>query len=201
MKRCSPRHRAPVSLTAASSGFTLLEVAIYVAIAAIMGGPIITLVVTSTKAVSQIDVTANLQERNRTALNAMQRDAREAIGTSLLVTSSGRGLRFTLGVDFDGAAVVAGDTIEYLYSLSPGEAAGGLDGDDDDGNALADDGILVRRNLTTGEAVMVCAAVDMSASGFSLSGTAATINLTSIGVVRGGAPLEVSSAVTVYAEN
>lgn len=180
-------------------GFTLQELAIYVVLLAILGTPVVTMVLVSTRHISEIDATGKIRERNRVTLFRIDSELREAIATTLSVSNSGRTLTFSLANGFDGTAVVVGDSIEYSFELATGESANGLD---DNGNGLADEGVLVRRNLTALEEAAVCGGVDISASGFAVSGIAVTVNLTSVAIAqRANSDFTVAGSVAVYPYN
>jgi hypothetical protein len=187
---------------ARTAGFTLVEGALYMALAGVIGGPIAVLVVTSTRTVAEIDVTASLQERNRVAISGVERDVRDAIASTVLVTDAGRRLVLTLSAGYDGWNVIPGDAVEYRLDLSAEEAAGGFDGDDDDGDGLADDGVLIRRNLTSGAQAVLSGGVDLSASTFARSGSAVMIQMTHFGgAAASGSAFSVTSAMVAHPEN
>src|SRR4030095_9833949 len=76
-------------------GFTLLEVAIYVAVLTVIGAPLVSLVLTSSRSTSENDTFSRVEERNRTALFRLEKEIRKAISGTATVDNSGKRLIFT----------------------------------------------------------------------------------------------------------
>jgi len=160
------------------AGFTLLEIAIYSALLVVIGAPIVSAVLTSTRTTTENDTFNRITERNRTALSRLEREVRTCLTGSLVVGGSGGTLTMTPAVGFDGTAVIAGPAITCQFQLTSGETA---NGQDDDGNGLIDEGELVRTDSGTGAQIVITGGIDLVNSGFVLTGTGVTVTVASVG--------------------
>jgi hypothetical protein len=110
-----------------------------------------------------------------------------------------KGLQFNLPGGFDGDLPTVGDAVQYEIQLLPGESANGAD---DNGNGLVDEAQLLRRNSTTGEAVVLSGEIDYTESSFSRNGDAATITIATVGTLPDReSSFSLSRSLTVYARN
>ena len=178
------------------AGFTLLEVSLYMTLVLLIGAPLVSVVLMSTRSTEENDTFNRVTERNRTAIQRIEKELRSAIQSTVSVTDSGRTLTFNGPNGYDGAAVVVGQRVSY--SLVAREAVNGFD---DNANGVIDEGDLVRTNLGTGEQVTITAAADVGASGFAAAGTGWTVAMTTQGALRSQQRYEVSRRVTVYPRN
>jgi hypothetical protein len=129
----------------------------------------------------------------------MTQEVRKAIGATVNVTNLGRTVGFTLPNGFDGVNVVPGPEIEYELQIAAGETINGVD---DNQNGLADEGVLVRRNVTTGDETVTSADLSVGGSGFALNGTGVTVSVTTFGNLWDeDAAFQVSRTVTVFPRN
>jgi type II secretory pathway pseudopilin PulG len=186
-------------MPARKSGFTILELMIYTGILAILGAPIVSLILSGTRSLEESNDFNTAIERNRAILTRIQREARRAIATTLAVSNGGRTLVFTEAAGFDGVSIVPGDTIQYDLVLFTGEVANGAD---DNGNGLIDEGQVVRRNLSTGESVVVSAPIDLAGSSFALNGRTVMTTLTHQSFLgKAQASVSVQRQVQILARN
>ena len=94
--------RSSVSAAARARGFTLTEVTIYVAVLAVVGLSLVSVVLASTRSASDHDIAAKVEERNRTAVTRIEREFRQAITGTAAISNFGRTLTFTSAAGFDG---------------------------------------------------------------------------------------------------
>ena len=180
------------------AGFTLLEVSVYITIVLILGAPLTSIFLVSTRSTQDNDTFNKVKERNRTALFRVETEFRKSIGGTATIIDYGRGLTFTSTAGFDGTTAIPGPTISYTFQMDPAEA---WDGMDNNGNGLADEGRLVRRNATTGEEVVICSQINVSNSGFWLMSEGLYIWLTSFAPLSQGGVYSVSRYMTIYPRN
>jgi len=179
------------------AGFTLIEVMIYIVILAILGVPLVTLVLASARATTENDVFNKIEERNRTALYRVERELRRGISGTTGVTNGGLTLTFTSTIGFDGVAPIPGPVVSFNFVIADGETANGLD---DNQNGIADEGQLERTD-TTGLTYVVCGDIDLTSSGFVMNGLGATITAASFGALRGPDQFSLAKTMTVYPRN
>lgn len=179
------------------AGFTLIEVVFYIAILAILGVPLVTMVLASARSTTENDVFNKVEERNRTALHRVERELRKGISGTATVTDFGRTLNFTSTTGFDGAAPIPGPQVSFSFVIASDETANGID---DNGNGAADEGQLERSD-TTGSSYVVCGDIDLSSSGFVMNGLGVTITAASFGSLRGPDTFSLSKTMTVYSRN
>lgn len=156
-------------LAARNGGFTLVELAVYTALVAILTVPMLSVVLVSTRSVAEADSLTRLQERNRSALFQLRREMRRALASTVDVDISGT-LRFALPAGYDGIGAGAGENIAYSFENRPGFAAYG--------NVVP--GQLLRTNETTGESHLVTSDLDLASSSFVLNGDAVRISLSHV---------------------
>ncbi len=99
-------------------------------------------------------------------------------------------MTFHLPDAFDGNEIVPGPRITYELKLAPGEQ---MNGDDDNGNGLIDEGQLIRYDPEEPEGNPICHGIDLAASRFELNGTAVDVTL----AVSGFLPHDKSPHTTV----
>jgi type II secretory pathway pseudopilin PulG len=177
-------------------GFTLLEVATYIAVLSVLGVPLVSIVLAGTRATSENDVINKVEERNRIALIRVESEVRKGISGSLIVTSGGRSLQLTRAAGFDGTSVIPGLPVGFQFRLASDEAANGRD---DNRNGIADEGELVWSSGAGNS--LVCGDVDLNASGFALNGTGVTITVASFGSLRGNGTFSLAKTLTVFPRN
>jgi hypothetical protein len=182
-----------------TAGFSLLEVAIYLLLLVMIGAPILAAVLTSSRATKENDAFCKVEERNRTVLTRLEREVRTCISGTPAVSNSGRTLTFTSAAGFSGTGPINGPVISFTFQTTSAES---LNGADDDGNGLVDDGELVRNNLGTGESVTISGGIDLANTGFALSGSGVTISVGSFGSLdRRYGTYSALKSVTVYPRN
>jgi hypothetical protein len=161
-------------------GFTLLEVSIYATLLILLGTPLISVILVSTRSTVENDTINRVNERNRAVLVRIETDVRESIKGSPVVADFGKSLTVTSVTGFDGTSPIPGPALRYTFQAAPGES---LNGVDDNGNGLADEGQVIYTNMTTGETIIISSGVDVFGSSFALSGNSVNINLTSFGTI------------------
>ncbi len=162
-------------------GFTLVETTAWTILVAMIGGPLVILFLTSTWSMAEIDAFGRTQERSRVVCFRMERDIRTAIEGTIRVENGGKALSFTAPLGFTEIGVRPGGAVRYELTVAPGEAFNGVD---DDGNGLVDDAQLTRRNLLTGEQVVLCSGLDLAGSEFSRDGEAVVLKMTNRGYLK-----------------
>ena len=178
-------------------GFTLLEVSIAIAVLALLGIPLVSIVLASTRTTSENDTFSKVEERNRTALFRIEKELRKGMTGTPTIANAGKDLVFASST-FNGTAAVAGANIRFFFSVAPGET---LNGADDDGDGLIDEGTLIRRDESTGVQTTVCGNINVAGSSFALNGTGVMITVASFGTIPGGNSFSLSKTMTVYARN
>ena len=185
--------------TGRNSGFTLLETSVYVALVFLLGTPLIQVMLASTRATQENDAITRVEERNRTAFTRIEKEVRKSMGGSLAISNNSQTLTITSTNGFDGSAPIPGDQITFTFRGFNGETVNGAD---DNGNGVADEGELVRTNLSTGEATVINAGFDLTSTNFALTGTGVTVTLTSFASIdRRYGTFSVSRSVTIYPRN
>jgi type II secretory pathway pseudopilin PulG len=182
---------------ASGSGFTLTEVMIYVAVLAVVGMALVSVVLASTRSTEEHDTIVKVEERNRTAIIRIEREIRRSIAGTLVLGGFDRSIAFTAAAGFDGTSVVPGETVTFTFELANGEA---LNGVDDNGNGMADEGQL-RRSDSTGTSHLICGGIDVQNSGFAVNGIGITITVSSYGAMRTGAPFSLTKTTSVFPRN
>ena len=159
-------------------GFTLLELIVYVGLIAVIGGPLVSVVLISSRGVAEHGTMHQVAERNLVSIYRLTQEIRTALNGSVVVANAGKTLTFSLPDSYDGVNVVAGDTIRYDLQLSPEELANAVD---DNGNGVVDEGRVQRTNVTQSEVVVLCENLDPSVSLFSWDGTTVTMTIANVG--------------------
>lgn len=171
----------------------------YTGILFLLGIPLVSAVMVSTRSMTESDVFNRLAERNRVVLYRVARDVRKSIVTSTVIGGGGTTLSFTQVAGVDATGMLPGENIRYELLPAAGETVNGID---DDGDGLVDEGSLVRRNLTTGEVVTITAEVNVVGSSFALNGSTVTATIATFGRLRNaGDVYEVSRSVNVNPRN
>lgn len=135
---------------ARQAGVTLLELVVYTGLIAVIGGPLVSVVLVSSRGVAEHGTMHQVAERNLVSIYRLTQEVRTALNGSVNVTNAGKTLTFTLPDSYDGVAVVPGDTIRYDLQLANDELANAAD---DNGNGLIDErGFFLER---AGETVIV----------------------------------------------
>ena len=178
-------------------GFTLTETCIYLAVLAIVGTCLVSVVLASSRSASAHDTMSNVVERNRTTLQRIEREFRKSMTGTSVVGGTGKALSFTATAGFDGAATISGPTVTFTFELAAGES---LNGADDNGNGLPDEGRL-RRTDSVGGDVVICGEVDVQNSGFTVNDTGITIAITTYGSMLTGNPFRVTKTLDVFPRN
>jgi len=185
--------------TGRNSGFTLLETSVYVALVFLLGTPLIQVMLASTRATQENDALTRVEERNRAAFTRIESEVRKSMGGSLAISNNSQTLTIMSTNGFDGTAPIPGDQITFTFRGFNGETVNGAD---DNGNGVADEGELVRTNLSTGEATVINAGFDLTSTNFALTGTGVTVTLTSFASIdRRYGTFSVSRSVTIYPRN
>lgn len=179
-------------------GVTLLEVALYTAVLLAIGAPLVSAVLVSTRSTREVDTVNAITERNRTIVLRIEKEVRRAIGSTVSVEDLGRSLALTPPAGFDGASIVPGVRIRFELRPAPGESVNGLD---DNGDGLVDEGELIQRDVATGAESLLSRGIDLDASSFSQTSSGFRITLTNFGGGNGGTPFRISKTVTVYPRN
>jgi len=178
-------------------GFTLTEVCIYFAVLAIVGTSLMSVVLASSRSAVAHDTTAKVVERNRTALQRIEKEFRKSMAGTTVVDGTGKVLTFVSTAGFDGAATISGQTVTFTLELAGAESLNGLD---DNGNGLSDEG-QIRRTDSGGGNLVICGDVDVQNSGFTVNDTGITIHVTTYGPMRNGAPFRLSKTLNVFPRN
>ncbi len=160
------------------SGLTLLEVLVYTGLMVVIGGPLISVVLVSSRGVAENSTMHQVAERNLISLYRVTQEVRIGLSNSVVVGNGGKSLTFTRPDSFDGTNIVPGPSIRYEFLLSPDELANAAD---DNGNGLVDEGRLLRTNLTTGEVVSLCENLDPAQSIFTWDTATVTMTVANIG--------------------
>ena len=148
-------------------GFTLVELAVYCALVAILSVPMLSVVLVSTRSVAEADSLTRLQERNRSTLVHLRREIRLALADTVDVDITGT-LRFNLPLGYDGTGAAAGDRIAYSFENRPGFP----------GYGDVVPGRLRRTNETIGESHLVADELDLTDSSFAVNGSALSVTMT-----------------------
>jgi type II secretory pathway pseudopilin PulG len=159
-------------------GATLVELMIYLAVMAIVGVPVVMVTVSLSRASAEGDMTTVIQERNRSAIQRIVSEYQESLKGTTTIAPDGMSLQFTSNGGFNGTTAIAGPVIRYEIRIDAKET---VNGKDDNGNGLSDEGTLVRIDKSSGQEVVLTNTVKTSASSFAANGQGATINLTTFG--------------------
>jgi type II secretory pathway pseudopilin PulG len=178
-------------------GFTLLEIAIYMVVLLLIGIPLVSILLASTRSTSENDTFCKVEERNRMAVFRIEKELRKGMTGTAIIVNAGKDLVFTSST-FNGTSVVAGPNTRFFFTVAAGET---LNGADDDGDGLVDEGSLVRRDESTGAQVTICGNIDVAGSSFALAGTGVTITVASFGALPAGGNFSLTKSMTVYARN
>jgi type II secretory pathway pseudopilin PulG len=178
--------------------FTLLEVAMYIAVLSLLGIPLISIMLASTRSTAENDVFCKVEERNRTAHFRIENEFRKGMAATVTLANFGKDLIFTSTWGFDGTSAVAGPNIRFSFTVDAGET---LNGADDDGDGLIDEGSLVRRDESTGNQTTICGGINVAGSSFALNGTGVTITVASFGTLPAGGNFSLLKSTTIYARN
>jgi len=182
-----------------SGGFTLLEVAIYCAVLITVGAPLVSVVLTSSRATVENDTVARVEERNRVALFRIEKEIRRGLSGTFVIGNGGSSLTFTPTVGFDGTSIITGTNIQFTFRLDSGET---LNGADDDSDGAIDEGELVRTDVATGTELIISGAIDVANSVFALNGSGVDVTVATTGSVdRRYGTFDVSRSLTVYPRN
>src|SRR3989442_4059212 len=100
-------------------GFTLLEIAIYIVVLALLGIPLVSIMLASTRSTSENDTFSKVEERNRLALFRIEKEFRKGMTGTITLANSGRDLIFTSTSGFDRTSAVARPRIPFLFSAPP----------------------------------------------------------------------------------
>jgi type II secretory pathway pseudopilin PulG len=126
-----------------NAGFTIVEIVIAVLIIVMMSGVVVRVSDSGSGAYRTGVTVADLDARTARALERIVREISAASAATLDPPDPAGGDRiaFQLPVGEQGTAVVWSDPVRYAVELAPGEI---LNGADDNGDGLVDDGVLVR---------------------------------------------------------
>ena len=181
------------------AGMTLLEAMVCTGIVVVLAGPLISVVLVSSRSTAESASLNQISERNRISLYRVAQETRTAIGSTIVITNSGATLAFSLSASYDGSSVVAGDSILYNLGLATGETSNSVD---DNGNGLVDEGRLIRVNASTSETTTICENIDLSSSSFVWDSTTLTINLTTAGqIITDNSTFSNTKSVSVVPRN
>jgi hypothetical protein len=178
--------------------FTLLEITIYVTILVSLGVPLTSVVLSSIRSTTDNDVIQRIEERNRSALGSIERELRRCMSGTVSITDSGRTISITPAIGYSASAVVPGNRLSFAFTPVATETVNGAD---DNGNGLVDEGQLVRTDVATGEQVVINSSLRVSACGFSRTGLGVTVTVTSVGRLVMGDTYSVTKSETLYPRN
>ena len=182
-RHVAPKPRSPaLPRDRAEGGFTVLELVIGLAIMSSLVVPVVMVTLSANRMTVAMNVMSRVLEQNRIASYRLADDFKNAIAGSAVVAGGGTILSFTRHGGFDGTATIPGDLLRYEFQPSPDDA---VNGTDDDGDGIVDEGVLVRFNDTTLEVQTLASSLDMTSCTFTPSGNGAVVTLSTIG--RGGA--------------
>jgi len=181
------------------SGFTLLELVIYFTIVLIVSAPFVSIALVSARSTAENDTITRVEEQNRTALFRIEREIRKSLHGTAVISNGGSTLTVTSAAGFNGASVTAGPKISLTFRTSNGET---LNGADDNGNGVVDEGEVARTDLSTGEVYVFVSAIDVPNSGFTLAGDGVSITVGSTASLdKKYGTFSVSNSLTVYPRN
>jgi hypothetical protein len=181
------------------SGFTLLEVSLYAALLLILGTPLVSVMLASSRNTTDNDTMNRLTERNRNAIFQIEGDLRVRVSEYDYVSEWGTWVAVMPAMGFDGANVIPGSWILWYLRMTPGEW---WDGTDNNGNGLVDEGEIVRLDYNDYSWTVVSSGIDINQTGFGINGDGILATVTNMGTMRGGgAPYRVSKSVTVFPRN
>ena len=178
-------------------GFTLTEITIYVSVLAVVGLSLVSVVLASTRSASEHDIAAKVEERNRTAVTRIEREFRQGMTGSAVVSNFGRTLSFVSANGFDGTSITPGPTVSFTFELARGEIWNGLD---DNGTGIADEGQL-RRTDSDGATHLISSEIDLFNSWFALNGTGITVTVSSYGPMKDGGTFRMTKTLNVQPRN
>ncbi len=180
-------------------GFTLIEMAIYLAILTILGMPLVLVFLGGSRSMAEADAANNVRERNRVALFRISQDLRRSFKNSIVLSDGGKYLRAVLPDEFGSGTTTMGPVIHYGFQSLSWEA---LSSADQNTSGTISEGQLVRVNRGMGERSVLCGGIDLKNSSFSWDGDAVTINLTSFGSLpEQDKAFTVTNSTKVYPRN
>lgn len=180
-------------------GFTLLEVMIYIGVMTVIGTPLVMVTLSVSRASAEGDVLSKILERNRSSLQRLLGEYEVSLGGTTAISAGGKILQFTSNGGFNGTAPVPGAVLRYEIRLATGEAANGVD---DNNNGLVDEGSLVRMNLSTGEELVITGIVNTASSSFVATGNGITVTLATFGRTAGtSAVCDARCDITMFPRN
>ena len=184
---------------ARAAGFTILEILIYSVVAAILSVPIGMIVVGMSRASAEGDMMSKVLERNRSSLQRIDAEYRKSMKGTTAILNGGKALQFTSAGAFNGVGPAVGPVIRYEIRLAPGEA---LNGRDDNGNGLIDEGSLFRVDVTNNKEVLLTNCLNAGTSSFAAAGTGVTVTLVTSGRThRAPNETDVTRTLTIYPRN
>lgn len=172
---------ASAGASSRQGGFTLLELAIYMALVGILSVPLLAATVGVNRASAEGNQLTRTLERNRVAIHRMAEDFEASLEGTLWVSTGGQVLTFVLNGGFDGTGPTFGPTVTYWFASDPDDP---FNGTDDDGDGYADEVLLVRWDSATAETNTVATTLDFPSSIFAYSGNGLQVTLTTVGTSR-----------------
>ena len=163
-------------------GWTLLETMLYVGLLAILSSPLVITILGLTRMTEEGNLLARITETNRSTMHRITDDVRRSLSSTVVIENAGKALGFSLPDVFDGSAPTPGNAIRYEFQDEPSDPN---NGNDDNGNGVTDEKILVRMDQTVGESEVIGAFFDPNSSGFTAAGNAVVITLTTMGWTKG----------------
>ena len=180
-------------------GFTLIELAVYLNLAVLLGVPLIMITLTSSRSSTEGSYLMKIQERNRSVVDRIVEEYRLAKKSTTTISNGGLTLRFTSDGGFNGTTTIAGPIIRYEIQMGTGETKNLKD---DNNNGLIDEGKVVRINETTGQQITLSDGINTQTSYFAANGTGIQLNLTTFGhVPTTSLSSEVERSVSIYPQN
>ena len=85
-------------------GFTLLEAAVYTGLLAILAGPMVSVMIISTRSTVEATALNGALERNRVVAFRVAETLRTAMADTIVVGAGGQSVTFTLPDSYDGTA-------------------------------------------------------------------------------------------------
>lgn len=184
---------------ASCRGFTLIELMIYLAVAAIIGIPMVMVSISMSRSYADGFTVSRVLERTRLVAQRLKDEYRDSLKGTTVVSADGKSIQFTSKGSFNGTGPEVGPVIRYEIVLDSKEISNGLD---DDSDGLIDDGLLQRVDTSTGERLILSKGIDYTNSSFSVVGTELSFKLETFGCAKETKSVNTASRfVEIYPRN